>query len=127
MKANNTNYLKDLTDAQVIEIKEAWEGVNNGQYHQWTHTRADGWDAFDVARAYPEWCFSDNAERILNTYPHWVAINQPEFAFERDPLNMTIENNRWVELNRPAYHAIYKALNRKMGYADDIGVQPLTA
>ena len=125
MKANNTNYLKDLTDAEVIKLKEAWEGVNNGLYHQWTHTAADGWDAFDVARAYPEWCFADNPHRMLNTYPHWVAINKPEFAFERDPLNTTIENNRWVELNRPAYHAIYKAMNRKNGYAYDIGVQPM--
>ena len=104
--------INDLTDEELIELKEDWD---NDQYE----------DSYGIARAVPEWCFADNPERMLNTYPHWVAINQPEFAFERNPLNMAIENNRWVELNRPAYHAIYKAMNRKNGYAYDIGVQPL--
>jgi hypothetical protein len=122
MKANNTNYLKDLTDAQVIEIKEAWEGVNNGQYHQWTHTRADGWDAFDVARAYPEWCFADNPQRMLNTYPHWVAINQPAFAFEREPKWVAVDNNRWVKENRPEYYAEYRKAQRLAGYVPHNGM-----
>ena len=117
MKTNkDKNYLNDLTDAEVIEIKEAWEEVNKDHYHQWTHTRSDGWDAFDVSRAYSDWCFADNPHRMLYTYPHWVAINRPDFAFERDPLMTTIANNRWVELNMPAFYAMYRALKRKMGY-----------
>ena len=114
--------INDLTDVELIEVKEAWEGVNEGQYHQWTHTRADGWDAFNVARAYPEWCFADNPERMLNTYPHWVAINQPEFAFDHDPLNMTRTNNRWVKENKPEYWAEYRKTMRAAGYGPHNGM-----
>ena len=114
--------INDLTDAELIEVKEAWEGVNEGHYHQWTHTAAEGMDAFYVARAYPEWCFADNPERMLDTYPHWVAINQPEFAFERVPWNTTRTNNRWVKENRPEYWAEYRETMRAAGYVPHNGM-----
>jgi len=117
--------INDLTDAELIEVKEAWEGVNNEQYHQWTHTSADGWDAFDVARAYPEWCFADNPERMINTYPYWVVVNEPEFAFNYDPLMTTQTYERWVEKNKPEYFKGYMANKRAMGYCWDNGMQLL--
>ena len=62
--------INDLTDVELIEVKEAWEGVNEGQYHQWTHTRADGWDAFDVQSI----AVCDTKKELSALERLWIAV-----------------------------------------------------
>ena len=113
--------ISGLTDEEMAEVRNAWE-ADEDEYHQLTHTREDGMDAFDVSRAHPEWCFANDPEKMLNTYPHWVAINQPEYAFDHDPLNTTKANNRWVKENRPEYWAEYRKKMRSAGYGPSNGM-----